>query len=268
MLVEAHDLWFRYGKEWTLAELELSVESSATLGIVGESGSGKSTLVRLLCGLITGASGTARYDGRDITEWLRRDAKQFRRHNQIVFQNPASSLDPRMRIRTSLTEPVKALERRVPTLQEIEQWLALVGLGSDVLARYPHQLSGGQLQRIAIARALSVNPTVLYADEPTSALDVSVQAQVLNLLMNLRQRLGLTLVMVSHDLAIVGRMSEQMIVMKSGRIVESGPTLNVMHNPQSDYTRTLIEAAQAVSLPTTGVYENRLANTRSGHATS
>ena len=150
---------------------------------------------------ITRADASA-FDGRDVADWLRTKPKELRRRNQIVFQSPRRSLDPRMTIGRSLKEPMLAIERRTPSSDELVTWLEQVGLTSDVLRRFPHQLSGGQLQRVSIARALSVGPDVLYADEPTSALDVSVRAQVLNLLMDIRTELGLTLVMVSHDLAV------------------------------------------------------------------
>ena len=220
-LVEVHDLWFRYGRDWMLHELNFSIDDMSALGIVGESGSGKSTLVRILCGLLPCGAGSVTYDGCEIRDRIRSAPKRFHRNNQIVFQSPASSFDPRMRVSQSLAEPVKALERRQVPQKDLEQWLSVVGLDPETLWRYPHQLSGGQLQRVALARALSVRPRILYADEPTSALDVSVQAQVLNLLMDLRYRLGLTLVMVSHDLAVVSRICERIIVMREGRIVES-----------------------------------------------
>lgn len=256
-IVTVDDLWFRYHRtgsardddaDWVLKGLNLQIERGTTLGIVGESGSGKSTLVRVLCGLLSTRRGDARFQDRPLREWLHDDAAGFRAANQMVFQSPASSLDPRMRVRSSLAEPVKAIERRKPTTEELHAWLDRVGLGPEVLPRYPHQLSGGQLQRIAIARALSVEPKVLYADEPTSALDVSVQAQVLNLLMDLRRQLGLTLVMVSHDLAVITRICEQVVVMKDGEIVESGDTVSVVTKPTSAYTAALVAAADAVSL--------------------
>lgn len=145
-------------------------------------------------------------------------------------------------------QPVLAIERRSPIDDELKAWLAQVGLNGEVLSRYPHQLSGGQLQRVGVARALSVGPEVLYADEPTSALDVSVQAQVLNLLMEIRAELGLTLVMVSHDLAVISRVCEQVIVMRDGHIVEAGPMTEVLSNPADAYTADLIGAARTVSL--------------------
>jgi ABC-type dipeptide/oligopeptide/nickel transport system ATPase subunit len=247
-LVEANDLWFRYKSEWNLAGVDVSIRSGTALGIVGESGSGKSTLVRMLCGLMAPSMGKINYAGRPVSEWLSKAAREFRRQNQIVFQNPASSFDPRMNVGHSLAEPVRALKGHQPTADEQAETLSLVGLGVEMRSRLPHELSGGQLQRLAIARALSVNPGVLYADEPTSALDVSVQAQVLNLLMDLRRRLNLTLVMVSHDLTVVSRMCEQIIVMRSGRVVEAGFTSKILRHPGSEYTRILLRAARSVAL--------------------
>lgn len=258
-LVSVEDLWFSYRSggaddaraEWVLKGLDLTIDSGTSLGIVGESGSGKSTLIRVLCGLLRYRRGEVRFDGRSVRERLAEDAAAFRADNQMVFQSPANSLDPRMRVRSALAEPVRAIERRRPGPEELEAWLRRVGLSPEVLLRYPHQLSGGQLQRIAIARALSVEPRVLYADEPTSALDVSVQAQVLNLILDLRRELDLTLVMVSHDLAVISRMCERIVVMKDGAIVESGETVSVLSRPKDPYTAQLIAAADAVSLSAT-----------------
>jgi len=255
-LVDVDDVYFHYpraaigeGDEgWTLCGISLAVNAGSTLGIVGESGSGKSTLVRVLCGLLRHQRGTVHFDGRDIGEFRGKGSNELRRKNQIVFQNPRRSLDPRMTIRRSLSEPMRALQSRKPDDDELAVSLEKVGLGREVLPRFPHQLSGGQLQRVGIARSLSVDPTVLYADEPVSALDVSVQAQVLNLLMDLRDELGLTLVMVSHDLGVVSRMCEEIIVMRHGRIVESGRTDAVLTRPESAYTAALLAAARVTSL--------------------
>ena len=254
-LVEARGLHFRYPSvrargtlPWTLEDIDLSIEAGSAVGIVGESGSGKSTLVRVLCGLLIHQEGDVTFDERDLEDWLSNTPRELRKRNQIVFQSPRRSLDPRMSIRRSLTQPVRAIERRVPSDTELIGWLERVGLTDEVLPRFPHQLSGGQLQRVGVARALSVEPDVLYADEPTSALDVSVQAQVLNLLMELREQLGLALVMVSHDLAVISRISEQVIVMKDGIIVEAGPMTQVLSSPSDPYTAALVQSARAVSL--------------------
>lgn len=254
-LIEVRGLYFHYPNanqrgviQYALEDLSLEIEAGASVGIVGESGSGKSTLVRVLCGLLEHQKGDVRFGERNIGTWLTEDPRELRRCNQIVFQSPRRSLDPRMSIRRSLSQPVRAIQRRVPTDEEMVSWLERVGLGDEVLTRFPHQLSGGQLQRIGIARALSVEPEVLYADEPTSALDVSVQAQVLNLLMDLRRDLGLTLVMVSHDLAVISRTCERVIVMKDGHIVEQGSTMEVLSAPNHPYTASLVASARSVSL--------------------
>ena len=250
-IVETDSLRYRYraAQTWALHDVDLRVEPGCALGLVGESGSGKSTLIRLLCGMIAAPPGSISYQGRHVDEWLRKDGRVFRKQNQLVFQNPASSFDPRMRIATSLAEPVKALERRSPSMSELVHSLEQVGLGAGILDRYPHQLSGGQVQRVAIARAILVDSRVLYADEPTSSLDVSVQAQVLNLLIELRRTLGLTLVVVSHDLALVSRICDQVAVMLEGSIVEAGPTAEVLRHPATAYTAELLAAAKMVSLP-------------------
>ncbi|WP_203432863.1 ABC transporter ATP-binding protein [Jiangella asiatica] len=257
-LIEVEGLEFSHGRErgsdargggsWSLRVPELTIEDGSTVGIVGESGSGKSTLIRILCGLLPVAAGSATFRGKEIADWLRIGGREFRRQNQLVFQNPSGSFDPRMTMGRSVAEPVKAIERRAPTGAEIAGWLSEVGLRGEILRRYPHELSGGQLQRVAIARALSLRPSVLYADEPTSALDVSVQAQVLNLLMDLRENLGLTLVMVSHDIVVVAELCEYLVVMKDGGIVETGRTDDVMRRPRASYTEELIAAAERVSL--------------------
>ncbi len=248
-LIQVSDLCFSYdgSSNWIVDHASFDVPSGSIMGIVGESGSGKSTLVRLLCGLISYNAGSAKFDGREIRDW-RRDSMEFRRRNQIVFQSPASSFDPRMSMRRALQQPVRSIERRVPGQEELARWVQRVGLDPEQLKRFPHQLSGGQLQRMALARALSVKPEVLFADEPTSALDVSVQAKVLNQLTDIRRSLGLTIVLVTHDLAVVARMCASIVVMSRGRIVESGATASVLGNPQHDYTKRLIEAADAVSL--------------------
>ena len=255
-IVDVADMYFHYprahlgeGDEgWTLCGISLAVPPGSTLGIVGESGSGKSTLVRVMGGLLRHQRGTVRFDGRDISDFRGEGSKELRRQNQIIFQNPRRSLDPRMTTRRSLSEPMRSLQGRKPNDDELIVSLQKVGLGREVLPRFPHQLSGGQLQRVSIARSLSVDPTVLYADEPVSALDVSVQGQVLNLLMDLRDQLGLTLVMVSHDLGVVSRMCEDIVVMRHGRIVEAGRTDAGLTRPESSYTAALLAAARVASL--------------------
>lgn len=252
-LITASNLNFRYplSTSWTINDVSLSIEAGTSVGIVGESGSGKSTIIRLLSGLLTAQEGEVTIDGRNLNEWSKEAPRELRRFGQLVFQSPRRSFDPRMRLARALSEPIRALENRIPNADELGSWMRRVGLSPSLLDRYPHQLSGGQLQRVSLARAMSIGPKVLYADEPTSSLDVSVQAQVLNLLMELRTDLGLTLVLVTHDLAVVGRMCERIIVMREGRVVEEGTTVDILINPKHEYTVGLVEAAKAVSLKLT-----------------
>ena len=222
--------------------------AGSTLGIVGESGSGKSTLIRVMCGLLRHQRGTVRFDGRDLSEFRGDDSTDLRRRNQIVFQNPRRSLDPRMTVRRSLSEPLRACSGADPTTTSwplrSSEWVCAATCSPGSRTSSPAASCSGS----AIARALAVDPTILYADEPVSALDVSVQAQVLNLLMDLQDDLGLTLVMVSHDLSVVSRMCEEIVVMRDGQIVEAGRTATVLKRPESTYTAALLNAAQVVSL--------------------
>jgi ABC-type oligopeptide transport system ATPase subunit len=223
-----------------LREVSLTVGRGERYGIVGESGSGKSTLLRLLCGLDRPTSGSIRFDGREITGLPERRLRFLRENLQIVFQDPMSSLDPRMRVRDLVAEPLVALG--LPVGDRVAELLEAVGLPAEAAERYPHQFSGGQRQRIAIARALAPRPKVLVADEPVSALDVSVRGQILNLLADLVDELGLTLVFVSHDLSVVRHVCETVAVMSAGEIVESGPVDDVWAAPAHPYTRALLAA--------------------------
>lgn len=250
VLIEAESLNFRYKANgpWIIDNVSLSVGENESIGIVGESGSGKSTLIRILNGLLPASQGIVRIDGKGIQEQKTEGRGSVERFGQMVFQSPRGSFDPRMRLSRSISEPVRALEKRVPEENEVAEVIERVGLSRGLLDRYPHQLSGGQLQRVSLARALLVSPKVLYADEPTSALDVSVQAQVLDLLVKLREDFGLTLVMVSHDLAVVAQMCDRILVMRHGKLVEEGPVDRILFAPNSEYTANLLEAARSVSL--------------------
>ncbi|MEU4509699.1 ATP-binding cassette domain-containing protein [Nonomuraea wenchangensis] len=223
-----------------LRDVSLTVAKGERYGIVGESGSGKSTLLRLLCALDRPTAGTIAFDGRPVTGRPERDLRFLRENLQIVFQDPMSSLDPRMRVRDLVAEPLVALG--LPVGGRVAELLDAVGLPAGAADRYPHQFSGGQRQRIAIARALAPRPKALVADEPVSALDVSVRGQILNLLADLVDELGLTLVFVSHDLSVVRHVCETVAVMHHGEIVESGPVDDVWAAPAHPYTRALLEA--------------------------
>jgi ABC-type glutathione transport system ATPase component len=225
-------------------DVSLSVRAGETMGIVGESGSGKSTLLRMVLRLIQPTSGEILYRGRDV--WLagRAELMNFRREVQAVFQDPASSFNPRQTIGAILAAPLEVHRQgtRRERAMRIAEAISLVGLPDSFLTRYPHQLSGGQRQRVAIARAIILKPSVVLADEPTSALDVSVQAQILNLFRDTKQKLGLTSIFVSHNLAVIRYLSDQVAVMRQGEIVESGPSESVFSNPKHPYTQALLAA--------------------------
>lgn len=220
--------------------VSFTVRRNEVLGIVGESGSGKTTLARALLHLDAPGSGRVRFDGRDMGKFGRRDWREFRRQAQIVFQHPESALNPRMRIGAVLTEGLKAggvpPERREKRIGEL---LDMVGLSPALRDRRPHEFSGGEKQRIVIARALAVEPELLILDEPVSSLDVSIQAQIINLLMDLKSALGLTYVLISHDLNIVGYIADRIGVMKAGEIVELGDAESLLAGPKHAYTRSL-----------------------------
>ncbi|MBN6058554.1 ABC transporter ATP-binding protein [Nonomuraea sp. RK-328] len=223
-----------------LKGVSLTVHRGERFGIVGESGSGKSTLLRLICALDRPTSGSVAFAGREVAGLPERSLRFLRRSLQIVFQDPMSSLDPRMRVRDLVAEPLVALGE--PVGDRVAELLDAVGLPASAAGRYPHQFSGGQRQRIAIARALAPRPEVLVADEPVSALDVSVRGQILNLLADLADELGLTLVFVSHDLAVVRHLCETVAVVHDGQIVETGPVDDVWEAPGHPYTRALLAA--------------------------
>ncbi|MGC3993235.1 MAG: ABC transporter ATP-binding protein [Propionicimonas sp.] len=235
-----------------LDAVDLTLQRGHRLGIVGESGSGKSTLVRLLAGLDRATSGRVWFEGTDITALPERSLGMVRASVQMVFQDPRSSLNPRMKVGDIITEPLRSrlVRRQLPAgvdhAARLAELLEAVDLPADAGAHYPHEFSGGQRQRIAIARALAPKPEVLIADEPVSALDVSVRAQVLNLLTELVAAQGLTLVVVSHDLMVVRHLCDQLVVMRHGRIVERGATQEVYDDPQTDYTRALLAAVPRI----------------------
>ncbi len=217
-----------------VSQVSLAIQRGETLGIVGESGSGKSTLLRLLLGLEAPSAGTVRYLGADR-----------RREVGVVFQDPVSALDPRMRVSEIILEPLR-VQRLPGGLARVAELLEAVGLPPGSASRFPHEFSGGQRQRIAIARALAPRPAVLLADEPVSALDVSVRAQILNLLQDLKEEFRLTLVVVSHDLSVVRQLCDRLVVMREGEVVERGDTQAVFTAPRSGYTKELLAAIPRV----------------------
>ncbi|MES2939960.1 MAG: ATP-binding cassette domain-containing protein [Pseudomonadota bacterium] len=247
------------GKVHALNGVSFTIEAGRSLGIVGESGSGKSTLARLVMALDKPTSGQVRMLGRDLHALPTEELRQARRDFQMVFQDPYGSLDPRQTVERIVTEPLAAQGTvRDERHQRARAVLESVGLRAADLGKYPHEFSGGQRQRIAIARALVTRPRLIVADEPVSALDVSVQAQVLNLLQDLQTEFGITYMLISHDLAVVQHLCDDVAVLWQGRIVEQGPPEQLFTAAQHPYTRTLLAAVPeaeppAASSPVAGV---------------
>jgi ABC-type microcin C transport system duplicated ATPase subunit YejF len=225
-----------------LAGVDLTMAEGGSLGIVGESGSGKSTLVRILLGLDRPTSGAVWFRGRPVVPGRPRRMRWLRRAAQVVFQDPSSSLDPRMTVGSIIREPLVCLEVAGDHRARIEEVLTAVGLDPSWRRRYPHELSGGQQQRVAIARAIASRPALLVGDEPVSALDVSVRVQILELLRHLAAEYGFALILVSHDLGVVRYVCEDVLVLRDGVVVECGATATVFEQPSHDYTRALLEA--------------------------
>lgn len=231
-----------------VTDVSFTIGRGEAVGLVGESGSGKSTIGRLVLGLLTPTAGRVTLEGTDLASHRGAAMRRLRRRMQLVFQNPDSSLDPRRRVGAQIIDGM-AIHNLVPKPQRRERAEALlsqVGLSAAHMDRFPHEFSGGQRQRIAIARALATEPDVLVADEPVSALDVSVQAQVLALLADLRNRLGLGLLFISHDLSVVRSLCDRVIVLYLGRIMEEGPAVEVLEQPRHPYTRALLSAVPAL----------------------
>lgn len=248
-LIEVKDLckYFSVGKKGTLKAVDhvnLYIKKGETLGLVGESGCGKTTCGRSILHLYTPTAGEVFYDGKNVNELKGKDLLEFKRKAQIIFQDPYSSLDPRMTIGEIIAEGmdvhVKCTEKEKQ--EKISELLTSVGLMKDFANRFPHELSGGQRQRIGIARALAIDPEFIVCDEPISALDVSIQAQVVNLLIKLQRERGLTYLFISHDLSMVKHISDRVGVMYLGSLVEMTSSKEIFENPKHPYTRILMSA--------------------------
>jgi peptide/nickel transport system ATP-binding protein len=257
-LLQADGLWRAYPRRGpggpagpvleAVRNVSLAVHRGEALGIVGRSGSGKSTLARLLLALEAPDRGSVRFRGRLVSGVTEAEIRPLRRFLQAVFQDPSTSLDPCLRVGTIVAEPLAA--HRIGSSDErrrrVQEVLEQVGLPGDAAKRFPDEFSGGERQRIAIARAIALMPQLLVLDEPLSSLDVSVQARILGLIVDLRMQLGLSLVMISHDIAVVRGLCERVIVMHLGEIVDDGPTEEIFRNPPHDVTRQLVEAAAVI----------------------
>jgi peptide/nickel transport system ATP-binding protein len=234
-----------------VSAVSLTIGRGETLALVGESGSGKSTLARMIVGLLRPTAGKVSIDGIDMWAPADRVARQgLRRKLQMIFQDPYASLNPRWRVGAIIADPIRAFalaKDKAEIVARVTELLQLVGLDPAAAYQYPHQFSGGQRQRICIARALASNPEFLVCDEPTSALDVSVQAQILNLMRDLQDRLGISYLFISHNLAVVRYMAARVGVMRLGRIVETAPASDLFERPQHPYTRMLIDALPDIS---------------------
>jgi oligopeptide transport system ATP-binding protein len=231
-------------------EVNLSIRERETLGVVGESGCGKTTLGRVILRLVEPTAGQVIFDGQDIASLSTHEMQSQRRHMQMVFQSPYDSFDPRFSVLSSIAEPLRTHTalRGEALVARARELLEQTGMPGEILYRYPHEFSGGQLQRIAIARALALNPKFIVLDEPTSALDVSVQAQIINLLQDLQRELNLTYMFITHDLSVVQHISDRIAVMYLGKVVELATTETIFHGAQHPYTQALLSAAPSLDI--------------------
>lgn len=232
-------------------DINFTIEKGKTLGLVGESGCGKSTTGRTILRLIEPTSGSVIFNGVDVNKLKAREMRKMRKDMQIIFQDPFSSLDPRKTVSQTIAEPLleyKLVKNKLQLEEEVLRIMDLVGLAERYINTYPHELDGGRRQRIGIARALSVHPKLIICDEPVSALDVSIQAQILNLLKELQEKMGLTYIFITHDLSVVNHFSDDIAVMYLGQIVEKAPSEELFNNPLHPYTRALLSAIPSPDL--------------------
>ncbi len=244
-LLDVRGLGVDYRDFRALGEVSFEIRAGETLGLVGESGSGKSTLARALLRLIPASRGAVFWCGTDLLRCAAAPLRRHRRELQIVFQDPVASLNPRMTVAETLAEPLRVFERRMAAPERrlrIACMLERVGLGDSMLGRYPHELSGGQCQRVGIARAMMLEPRLLICDEPVSSLDVSIQGQIVNLLIDLQRELGTAMLFISHNLAVVRHASDRVLVLQGGNVIETAACETLFAAPKHPHTRALLAA--------------------------
>ena len=250
LLVKGEKLkkYFQVGPKRSLHavdEVDVEIARGTTLGVVGESGCGKSTLARVVLGLIPKTDGQLYFDGKDMSALSRKEKKEYRRQMQIIFQDPYSSLDPRMSVYESIVEPLDRnhiFSKKSEKLDYVMELMKRVGLAERFIDAYPHEMDGGRRQRVCIARALALKPKFIVCDEPVSALDVSIQAQILNLLMDMQDEMGLTYMFITHDMSVVKHISTEIMVMYLGQCVERASSRELFENPMHPYTQALLSA--------------------------
>lgn len=241
----------KHGMLHAVDDVSFTIEKGKTLGVVGESGCGKSTTGRAILRLLEPTSGQVIFEGKDVAKLKRREMKKLRREMQIIFQDPFSSLDPKMTVNEIIREPIvlnKLIRDKKKIEERVLELMKTVGLAERLYGAYPHELDGGRRQRIGIARALAMNPKFIVCDEPVSALDVSIQAQILNLLKELQTELGLTYIFITHDLAVVNHFADDIAVMYLGQLVEKAPAEELFANPLHPYTQALLSAIPVPSI--------------------
>ena len=254
VLLEIRNLkkYFHVPDGWLHAvdDVSFTLEAGKTLGIVGESGCGKSTLGRTIVRLLDSTEGEICFDGKRITNARGKELKKLHTDMQIIFQDPFSSLNPRMTVKQIIAEPLRCCERLSAREidKRVDELMELVGLASRLAGSYPHELDGGRRQRIGIARALALNPRFIVCDEPVSALDVSIQAQILNLMQDLQEQMGLTYIFITHDLSVVNHFANDIAVMYLGQLIEKAPSVTLFDNPVHPYTKALLSAIPVPSL--------------------
>jgi len=248
-LIQTKDLkkYFKtpYGDLHAVDSVNLTINKGQTLGVVGESGCGKSTLGRVILRLIEATDGEILYEGKNILEYNKKEIRNIRKEMQIIFQDPYASLNPRMTVSELIQEPIivnKTIKNKKEVEQKVYKLMETVGLAQRLINTYPHELDGGRRQRIGVARALSLDPKFIVCDEPVSALDVSIQAQILNLMMDLQDEMGLTYMFITHDLSVVKHISDEILVMYLGQCVERAPSNEIFKNPLHPYTKALLSA--------------------------